>query len=163
MDLKQFLELFNPLPGNRYIQVTTNVDETSDALYKLMQEKDGEFRLAMYIDGELDLQERFPSSKVQYIKNLVHPFRALPRDNDIVILKDIFDVHHNPELLLKTSYTTLANTAEIIIMQKKETMDIDSVKDILEKYEFRVANYIDVLEEYDLVMAKKMHMWGNGL
>lgn len=163
MDLNQFLQLFNPLPGNHYIQVTTSIDETTDELYKLLQGKDGEFRIAYYIDEDSDIQDRFPNAKIQYIKNLVHPFRALPRDNDIVILKDIFNYHHNPEQLLKTTYTTLANTAEIIIMQKKDTMDVEAIKDLLEKFEFRAANYIDVLPEYDLVMAKKMHMWGNGL
>ena len=66
-------------------------------------------------------------------------------------------------MILKIAYTTLANTADIIIMQKKGTMDIDAIKEMLEEFEFRAANYIDVLPEYDLVMAKKMHMWGNGL
>ena len=34
---------------------------------------------------------------------------------------------------------------------------------MLEEFEFRSSNEIDVLPEYDLVMAKKLHMWGNGL
>jgi hypothetical protein len=42
-------------------------------------------------------------------------------------------------------------------------MDIEATKTLLEEFEFRAPNYIDVLDEYDLVMAKKMHMWGNGL
>ena len=42
-------------------------------------------------------------------------------------------------------------------------MDIEAMKEMLEEFEFRAANEIDVLPEYDLVMAKKMHMWGNGL
>lgn len=31
------------------------------------------------------------------------------------------------------------------------------------EYDFRAPNPIDIFEKYDLVMAKKMHMWGNGL
>lgn len=163
-DLKQFLELFNPLPGNHYIQVTTHADETTDALYELMQSRGGELRLALYTEDSIeDIQSRYPDVKIQQITNFVHPFRALPRDNDIVILKDIFHLHHNKEKLLKTAYTTLANTAEIVIMQKKGTMDVDALKEMLELHEYRVANAIDVLPEYDLVMAKKMHMWGAGL
>jgi len=42
-------------------------------------------------------------------------------------------------------------------------MDIEAMKEMLEEFEFRAANDIDVVEGYDLVMAKKMHMWGNGL
>jgi hypothetical protein len=48
-------------------------------------------------------------------------------------------------------------------MQEKGTMDISAMKEMLERHEYRAANAIDVLPEYDLVMAKKMHMWGNGL
>lgn len=163
MDLKQFLELFNPLPGNHYLQVCRGVDETTDELYRLMEEVDGELSLAIYNKDELDLNIKFPDAKVQYLTNFKQPFRALPRDNDIVIFKDIFHLHENQKGILKIAYTTLANTAHIIIMQKKGTMDIEAMKILLEEFEFRAPNEIDVLPEYDLVMAKKMHMWGNGL
>ena len=163
MELKQFLQLFNPSPGNHYIQVTTSIDDTTSALYELMKNVDGELRIAHYIDEDAATDSDYLDVKVQHIKNFSHPFRALPRDNDIVIFKDIFNLHNNQELLLKTAYTTLANAANIIIMEKKGTMDVDKTKDILERFEFRSSNYIDVLPKYDLVMAKKMHMWGNGL
>lgn len=163
MDLKQFLELFNPLPGNHYLQVCTSVDETTEELYKMMEHVDGELSLAIYNEEESDLQVRFPHAKIQYISNFKQPFRALPRNNDIVIFKDIFHLHENQKGILKIAYTTLANSAYIIIMQKKGTMDIEAMKAMLEEFEFRAPNEIDVLPEYDLVMAKKMHMWGNGL
>ncbi|MBA1438713.1 MAG: hypothetical protein FAF05_06995 [Epsilonproteobacteria bacterium] len=82
MDLKQFLELFNPLPGNCYLQVTTKPDATTKALEALLKDADGELRVVLY-------------------------------DEDDAL--------------------------------------------------FRSPNYIDVLPQYDLVMAKKLHMWGNGL
>lgn len=162
--IKQFLELFNPLPGNHYIQVTTNVDEITTALYELLNKKEGEFRLAIFQKDEpIDIQKQFPLAKVQHINNFKNPFRALPRDNDMVIFKDVFHRHESQDRLLKTTYTTLANTANIIIMEKKGIMDIPAMLDRLQEYEFRSANYVDILPEYDLVIAKKMHMWGNGL
>jgi len=163
MQLDQFLELFHPLPGNHYLQVTTKQDATTQALLERIKEVDGEFRLALYGEDELRLDDTLTDAKVQYIKKFNTPFRALPRDNDIVILKDILSVHTNPKLLVKIAYTTLANTADIVIMEKKGTMDIEATKQLLEDFEFRAPNSIDVLDEYDLVMAKKMHMWGNGL
>ena len=163
MDLTQFLELFNPYPGNHYLQITTEVDETTDALYQLMKKVDGEFSLALYAKEDIKLSKQYPDAKLQYIQNLKNPFRALPRTHDIVIFKDIFHLHENQKGILKIAYTSLANAGDIIIMQKKGTMDIDALLNILEKFEFRSQNYIDVLPEYDLVMAKKLHMWGNGL
>ena len=163
MDLRQFKELFHPLPGNHYLQVTTKTDETTDALYKMMNEVDGKLTLAIYDENEIALDKIYPDAKIQHIKNFKQPFRAVPRDNDIVIFKDFFHLHSNKKSILKIAYTTLANTANIIIMQKKGTMDIEALKVMLEEFEFRAPNEIDVLSEYDLVMAKKMHMWGNGL
>ena len=161
MDLKQFLELFNPYPGNRYIQITNRVDETTIALKNILDSVSGELHLVCY-----DTQEISPAidiEKIQYIQDFRTPFRALPREHNIVIFKDILHLHQNQDILLKIAYTTLANNADIIIMQEKGTMEVEVLKEKLEKFEFRSANYIDILPEYDLVMAKKMHMWGNGL
>jgi len=161
MDLKQFLELFNPNPGNRYIQITDKFDETTTALENILSKVDGELHLVCY--GEPESQHDNFKTSIQYIKNMKTPFRALPREHNIVILKNILHLHDNPELLLRIAYTTLANNANIIIMQDKNTMQIEELKILLEKLEFRSANDIDILPEFDLVVAKKMHMWGNGL
>ncbi|MCW8895530.1 hypothetical protein [Sulfurimonas sp.] len=162
-NLNQFLDLFNPLPGNHYLQVTTSPDETTHAMCKMLNDVSGELALVVYSEEEVDYSDEFPDAKLQYVKDFKEPFRAIPRNHDIVVFKDIFHLHENKNMILKIAYTTLANTANIIIMQKKGTMDIEAIKEMLEEFEFRAPNEIDVLPEYDLVIAKKMHMWGNGL
>jgi len=121
----------------------TTVDENF-----LMNGVDGVLNLALYNDENLDFTQ---------------PFRAKPRNHDIVVLKDIFYAHKNQSMILKLTYKTLVNTANIIIMEKKGVMDIEALKTTLEEFEFRAPNDIDIVDGYDLVMAKKMHMWGNGL
>ena len=148
MKLEQFLQLFNPLPGNHYLQITTAEDEITKALSLMLEGVDGELSLALYNEDNLDFSE---------------PFRASARSNDMVIFKDIFHAHKNQKMILKIAYTSLANTADIIIMEKKGIMDVEAMKEMLEEFEFRAANDIDVVEGYDLVIAKKMHMWGAGL
>ena len=148
MDLKQFSELFNPLPGNHYMQVTTADDEISDLMRSMLKKVDGELDVVLYNDENL---------------NFSQPFRALARSNDIIVFKDTFHSHTNQKAILKIAYTSLANTADIIIMEKKGVMDIEAMKNTLEDCEFRAANDIDIVDGYDLIMAKKMHMWGNGL
>jgi hypothetical protein len=163
-DLKQFMELFRPLPGNRYIQVTTEIDATTEALAKLLEGVGGELRLALYYDAYVpEIAPEFAHAKIEKIANFVHPFRALPREHDKVILKDIYAAHHKKESLLKTSYTTLANTAEIVIMEKQGVLNLEELHEALLACEYRAPNTVDVLEGYDIVVAKKMHMWGNGL
>ena len=88
MELKQFLELFNPYPGNHYLQITTSVDETTDALYDMMQKVDGEFSLVIYDTQKIESLPKYPNANIQSIQNFKNPFRALPRTHDIVIFKD---------------------------------------------------------------------------
>ena len=140
------------------MQVTTVADETTQVLSNLL-DGIGEFSLVIY--GEKD--DTLDFKNIKYVKTMKEPFRAIPRSNDMIILKDIFDSHENQDMLLKLSYHSLANTADIIIMEKKGVMDLESIKQKLEEFEFRAANDIDIVDGYDLVMAKKMHMWGNGL
>lgn len=148
MNLEQFSQLFNPLPGNHFLQITTAEDEITKVLSLMLEGVDGELDLALYNEDNLDFSK---------------PFRAPARSNDMVIFKDTFHAHQNQKMILKIAYTSLANTADIIIMEKKGIMDIETMKEMLEEFEFRAPNEIDIVEGYDLVMAKKMHMWGAGL
>jgi len=148
MNLDKFKELFTPLPGNHYLEISTSKDEITTFLEELMNKVDGELKLVLYNDENLKFDQAF---------------RAIPRNHDNVILKDVFSKHKNQDMLIKLSYLTLANTANIIIIEKKGLLDIQALKTKLELAEFRSANEIDVIYGYDLVIAKKMHMWGNGL
>ncbi|MCK9454520.1 MAG: hypothetical protein WCY51_02890 [Sulfurimonas sp.] len=162
-NLELFRKLFNPLPGNHYLQVSTEIDEVTMLFSQMMQSVEGKLNLALYNEETLKQKIELLSTNIQQIKDLKHPFRATPRDHDIVLFKDIFHIHESKDMLLKLAYHTLANAANIIIMEKKGVMDVEAVKEMLQEYEFRAPNEIEIVDGYDLVMAKKMHMWGNGL
>ncbi len=156
--MKQFLELFQPLPGNSYLLVTTKIDAVADALHGKIEAVGGNFSIALYGDGD------FEGAKVEEIESLSKPFRALPRDNDRVIFYDIFTKHTAPKMLLQLAYRTLANAAEVVIIEPKGTLKNEETCKLLEEMEFRAPNRIeDILDGYDVYVAKKMHMWGNGL
>jgi len=148
LDLTQFLQLFTPLPGNHYMQVSTEENEITEALKSILKDVDGELGIALYNNENLDFSK---------------PFKAHARSNDMIVFNDTFAAHKNQKMILKIAYTSLANTADIIIMEKKGVMNIEAMKEMLEEFEFRAANDIDIVDGYDLVMAKKMHMWGAGL
>lgn len=162
-NLEQFKKLFNPLPGNHYLHVTTALDDIAFLFEKAMQDVGGKFDLVIYDQNNLQADLKLPYTNIQHVKDFKKPFRSLPRDHDIVVLKDFFYAHENQKMILKLAYLTLANTANIIIIEKKGVMDIETVKAMLEEYEFRAPNEIDIIDGYDLIIAKKMHMWGNGL
>ena len=155
-------ELINPLPGYSILHVTSHVDEIATTLSHILERAGGRLNIALYGDDDKNLSIR-DNVKIQYLNDFDTIFRALSRDHDIVIFHNIFSRHSDKDKMLKNAYMTLANAGEIIIIEKKGVMDTQMIKDYLEKYEFRAQNEIELLEGYDLVMAKKLHMWGNGL
>ena len=156
--MQQFLELFHPLPGNSYLLVTSKIDAVAKVLHDKITKVDGNFSIALYGKGE------FEDAKVEQIDSLSKPFRALPRDNDRVIFYDIFSKHASQKMLLHLAYRTLANAAEVIIVEPKDSLQSETTYKLLEEMEFRAPNRIeDILKGYDVFVAKKMHMWGNGL
>ena len=162
-EYSQFLELIQPQPGFKVLDVTAHADGLSEAVLEHLKPfNHHRLALALY-PGDHRLFEANEAIKIQEIPNYDLPFRALPRDNDIVIIRDVFHKHTHSERILRSIYTTLANTGDIIIITKNEEADVEEQKAILERLEFRSANSIDILDGYTLVMAKKMHMWGNGL
>ncbi len=161
-EYKQFLELFHPQPGYRLLEATTHADALTQLLIDLLEPYGGRLSLSMF-PGEHQHFEVSEHLKPHTVSDFSKPFKAMPRDNDIVILHNVLHRHTFPERILKACYTTLANAGEIIITAPKGEMDIEKMYEDLEKMEYRAANQIDIFEAYDLVMAKKMHMWGNGL
>ena len=159
----QFLELIQPQPGFKVLDVTAHADALTQAVVEHLKPfQQHRLSLALY-PGEHIGFEAGEALKIQEVPNYNLPFRALSRDNDIVIIRDVFHKHTQAERILKSIYTTLANTGDVIIITKTEEADVQAQLDILERLEFRSGNSIDILDGYTLVMAKKMHMWGNGL
>ena len=160
---KQFLELIQPQPGFKVLDITAHADELTLAVIEhLSPFSNHRMALACYPGDHQDF-EASETLKIEEIANYNLPFRALPRDNDIVIIRDVLHQHSQSERILRSIYTTLANTGDVIIVTKSEEADVEAQKALLERLEFRSANSIDILDGYTLVMAKKMHMWGNGL
>ena len=156
--MQQFLELFHPLPGNSYLLVTSKIDKIATVLHDKIASVDGNFSIALYGDGA------FEAAKIECIDSFAKPFRALPRDNDRVVFYDIFAKHKSQKMLLQLAYRTLANAAEVIIVEPQGMLHTEETYRLFEEMEFRAPNLIeDILEGYDVFVAKKMHMWGNGL
>ena len=160
---KQFLELIQPQPGFKVLEITAHADALTEAVIEHLQPFQNHRMALTCYPGEHQHFEASETLKVEEVPNYTLPFRALPRDNDIVIIRDVLYKHSQSERILKSIYTTLANTGDVIIVTKAEEADVEAQKALLERLEFRSANSIDILDGYTLVMAKKMHMWGNGL
>jgi len=163
--LETLLELFSPQPGYKILDITAHTDVLSAALLHRLSGVNGRLSLAQYPGEHAALAgEEGATLQLQRVPDYTKPFRALPRENDIVFIRDVLQRHAQPERLLKAIYTTLANAAEVIIVTQKGEADTHAQLAMLEKADFRAGNVIEGLAEgITVVMGKKMHMWGNGL
>ncbi|MFA6628949.1 MAG: hypothetical protein WCS55_04195 [Sulfuricurvum sp.] len=102
--------------------------------------------------------------KCDVIKDFNSPIRSATRDYETIILQDVLHLHTFPLKLLQLVYRSLENSAEVIIIQSNGAIETSEIEVMLEKSEFRAANTIsDLIAGCDVIVAKKMHMWGNGL
>lgn len=161
-EIEQFLELIKPLPAYKILDVTSHADELTLAIARKLQPFEGELDVALY-PGEHNAVALENISVSGRIDSYSKPFKAPARSYDIVILRDILDRHAFAERILKLAYGTLANAGGIIVVQRKGSIDSIEMMQRLETSEFRASNTIDIFTDSDLIMAKKMHMWGNGL
>lgn len=106
-------------------------------------------------EGKLDYKD-FEDEKNARLK-------ASARDYEYIILSDILEYCPNRDKIIKIMYKALENSANIIILEKKSNNNLEEIKQLLDKTSFVAINNIDLFEDYHLITAKKLHMWGSGL
>ncbi len=163
--MEKLCELFTTQPGYKILDITAHADGISEMLAAALASVGGRLALAEYPGAHRTFAvPEGVSLQRQCIDDYARPFRALPRDNDIVFVRDVLHRHAQPERLLRAVYTTLANAAEIVVVTRADDADTSAQLAMLEAADFRAGNVIEgIVEGSVVVMAKKMHMWGRGL
>jgi len=157
------LDLLHPTPHTKILLVTSHLDSMMEELTSLLSPYEGHIDLSLF-PGEHQEFSHSCIHKIHAIKDYKSPAGGIPRDYASVIVQDVLHLHEMPLKFLQLIYRTLLNAMEIIIVQKKGSMNINEVEALLDQSEFRATNTIyDLLEGYDVIVAKKMHMWGAGL
>ena len=156
--MESFLDLFDLHPGSSYLIVCVEIDELVSTLEQTITQADGRCKIILYGNKACDRAD------VLRIASFDRSFNTPPREYDGVLFYNLFAKHKDSSLLLKHAYRSLANAAQIFILEPSNTLDRASTCELLEHNEFRAPNRIDdVVDGFDLFAAKKMHMWGNGL
>jgi len=161
--MSSFCDLFHTSPQMKILIATSHADGLMDEVCTYLEPFNATVDFSLY-PGEHSQYLSPLIAKVDTIKDFNSPIRSATRDYETIILQDILHLHSLPLKLLQLVYRSLENSAEVIIIQKCGVMETSEVEGMLEKSEFRAANTIrDLIAGYDVIVAKKMHMWGNGL
>lgn len=155
--------LLHPTPHTKIMVVTSHLDSMVEELAAFVSPYEGLIDLSLF-PGDHQSQTHSAFHKTFTIKDYRSLAGGIPRDYAAVIVQDVLHLHESPNKFLQMIYRTLLNASEIIIVQKKGSMNIAEVESLLDQVEFRAINPItDLIEGRDVIVAKKMHMWGNGL
>lgn len=153
--------LLHPTPHTKIMVVTSHLDSVAEELGDFLTPYEGLIDVSLF-PGEHQNINSF--HKTFTIKDYKSPAGGIPRDYAAVIVQDVLHLHETPQKFLQLIYRTMLNATEIIIIQKKGSKDIGEVEELLDQTEFRAINTMgDLIDGYDVIVGKKMHMWGNGL
>jgi hypothetical protein len=153
--------LLHPTPHTKIMVVTSHLDFMAEELSHFLTPYKGLIDVSLFPG---DHQNLTPFHKTFTIKDFKSPAGGVPRDYASVIVQDVLHLHESPRKFLELIYRTLLNASEIIIVQKNGSMCIAEVESLLDEVEFRAINTIcDLIDGHEVIVGKKMHMWGAGL
>jgi hypothetical protein len=153
--------LLHPTPHTKIMVVTSHLDSMAEELSHFLTPYEGLIDVSLFPG---DHQSLAPFHKTFTIKDFKSPAGGVPRDYASVIVQDVLHLHESPRKFLELIYRTLLNASEIIIVQKNGSMSIAEVESLLDEAEFRAINTMsDLIEGNEVIVGKKMHMWGAGL
>ncbi len=132
-------------PNMAILNISNKCDDIKELIENLVQVNEGKL-----INKEFDKIE-------------LNRFRLTAREYEFAVVCDCIHCLEDADRFIKEIYHSLENSAQIILLSRKENMDLPQMIDILDRNDFRAVNQIDIFDQYHLVMGKKMHMWGNGL
>lgn len=146
------LDILRPSPQMKILLIGSGLNELVELFGNFISPHNGVMDIYSY-DGSLYSNSTI--CKQLFVKD--YP-PSSSREYEYIIAKDIpTDVK-----LLKLLYRSMENSAEIIVLQKCD-LGIN-VEEILESCEFKTPNTIyGIYKDLEITVAKKLHMWGNGL
>jgi hypothetical protein len=154
-------QLLHPTPHTKIMVVSSHLDSMVEELHTFLVPYEGLIDLSLFPGEHLEF---LASHKTFEIKDYKSSAGGIARDYACVIIQDVLHLHESPRKFLELIYRTMLNATEIIIIQKKGAMSVFDVENLLDTAEFRAINSImDLVEGCEVIVGKKMHMWGNGL
>ena len=155
--------LLHPTPHTKIMLATSHLDTLGEELDRFLSPYEGRIDLSLF-PGEHQSFSLVTFHKTFSIKDYRSPAGGVPRDYAAVIVQDVLHNHETPQKFLQLAYRTLLNASEIIIVQKNGSMGIAEVEALLDEAEFRAINAIGgLIDGHEVIVGKKMHMWGKGL
>jgi hypothetical protein len=137
----EFATIFSLVPCINILNLNINNKEITDKLNQIVTPFDG----------------KITTIKSNIFKECVRDIKRSSYDYGVVV--DSFINSDNTNNLFKLVATSIRDAGYIIIIEDKEK-DLSNIYDLLEKYDFGAISQIDIFKNSNLIIGKKLHMWG---
>jgi len=166
LELKKIEQLLSIIPDHPAIQImhiTQSGRELSDALATLVRQKEYTLLLNITEDNAYEeIKEHYQDnvSSVKKMKFEQRRYASMAKMFDYVfVTATVPDEVQNQ--FAKTIHGHIKNAGHIILFLEKSNLKVlDRWRQILEENYFVASNTIDLFDEYEILISKKMHGWG---
>ena len=164
--LKQVLEIIQSKPGQRIVHFSDGSPMLTDNLSNLCKTHDSAYHL--YCTKDTCYDESIHNYKGQdHIRitkfNLRRPRYLMQGIEFDYLLVTLDFTEEDKAVFLEKCYPIIRTGGNImIIVPNAGYAEMDEWRDILEEQYYVSVNIIDnIFEHYDVIVAKRMHGWGN--
>jgi hypothetical protein len=162
--VEQLLSIIPQHPAMRIMQISQSGLQLSDALASFATDRDYEFLLNVTNDIFYEeIKDRYSDNqecKIKKLKLQQRRYVSMAKMYDFVFVTASIP-NKMQEQFTKTVYTHIKNGGNIIIFLPKNNLRVlDSWRQTLEENYFVASNTIDIFDEYEVLISKKMHGWG---
>ncbi|MEA3498191.1 MAG: hypothetical protein U9R16_03940 [Campylobacterota bacterium] len=140
-ELEQFSQLFGMTPSISILDINNSCEDITKTLNRLVEPEDGKVT-TLYTTNLNELRVKVKRSNYDY-----------------AVLSASFLNQEEKNLFMKIVSLGLRDSGYIIFLEEKDKQ-IDEIYTLLEEYDFGAISSIDIFENYQLIMGKKLHMWG---
>ena len=141
--LSLFKELFADYTNIAILHIDNSLGLVDSALEEVRIQNEGNIKYIPFVDES--------SAKL----------RATAREYEYVILGNILTYCSNQEAILKLMYKAIANSGNIIILEKLENENRYELFDLLENIGFQSPICIEIFDDTYIITAKQMTTWDN--
>ncbi|MEA3354088.1 MAG: hypothetical protein U9Q33_09765 [Campylobacterota bacterium] len=140
-ELKEFYQLFDMAPNLAILDINNNYINMTQALNDLVLDIEGNITTVEYTN--LD-KEKAKIRKAAY---------------EYGVISDCFLESEDKRSMMELINRGVRDSGHIIILEKKGK-SLQEIYTLFEEFDIGAVSIIDIFKEYDLIMGKKLHMWG---
>jgi len=162
--IKQLLEIIPNHPGLRISQFSDGGEKFSNLLSELCISREHEYQLNV-LDEEfypkaIELYANGALSSVKRIKWEQRRYASPAKQYDFLFITATVPQNHR-RLFAQTIHSHIKSAGHLVLfLEKNNQQNIDEWYSFLEEYLFVAMNTIDLFDNYEIFIAKKMHGWG---